>query len=207
MNAAEPPLPCCEPPAATIKRVTRPAEIAGIHALQSANLGRHLPPAERAREGFLTSEYTLEFLSGLHRHAPAVIAVADDAVVGYALVATTAVRELEPSLASLYASIDAAVLDGTRIAARTYIVCAAVCVAKSHRGLGLVSRLYGRLRVDFAPRHDCVITDIARDNARSLAAHRRAGFRVCSSACYGGQTWDLVCCDWARPISAGSTAL
>jgi GNAT superfamily N-acetyltransferase len=184
--------------ATILKRVTDATELAGIHALQTANLGRHLPPEEWTREGFLTSAYTPAFLVELHRHAPAVIAVDDDVVVGYALVATPTARALEPSLAGLFASIDAAVVDGTRLSARAYLVCAAVCVARDYRGLGLLAQLYARMRVDLATRYDCVITDIARENGRSLAAHRRAGFEVCSSLRYDEQTWDLVICDWAR---------
>jgi L-amino acid N-acyltransferase YncA len=178
-----------------LKRVTAATELAGIPALQTANLGRQLLPVERVRNGFLTSEYTRGFLAERHRHAPAVVAVDGDEVVGYALVATPAVRALEPSLAGLFESIDAAVVDGMRLSARSYVVCAAVCVARSHRGVGLPARLYQRMRTDLAPRYDCVITDIARENARSLAAHRRAGFAVCGSLHHDGGTWDLAICD------------
>ena len=113
-----------------------------------------------------------------------------------------AARALDPSLGGLFASIDAASAAGAGLAARAYLVCAAVCVAKTHRGQGLLSRLYGRMRKDFATHYDCVMTDIARDNVRSLAAHRRAGFEVCGSQHYDGQTWDLVKCDWTSTAGA-----
>ncbi len=186
--------------ATILKRVSDPTELAGIQALQAANLGRHLPPGERTREGFLTSEYTPGFLEELHRHAPAVVAVDGAAVVGYALVATPAARSLASSLGGLFESIDAAIVDGRALSARRSLVCAAVCVAKSHRGRGILAGLYGRMRAEFAPDYDCVITDIARENVRSLAAHRRAGFETCGSLRYEGQVWDLVICDWVKAV-------
>ena len=185
-----------------LKRATAAGEIAAIHALQTANLGRHLAPAERAREGFLTSDYSPAVLAELNLQSPAIVALDAGVVVGYALVATPAARALDPSLGGLFASIDAASAAGAGLAARAYLVCAAVCVAKTHRGQGLLSRLYGRMRKDFATHYDCVMTDIARDNVRSLAAHRRAGFEVCGSQHYDGQTWDLVKCDWTSTAGA-----
>lgn len=185
--------------ATTLKRVTEAAELAGIHALQCANLRRRLPGDEPLREGFLTTEYTPAFLEALHAIAPAIVAVDGGAVVGYALVVPPDARALGPALDGLYGSIDAAIQAGELARGRRDVVCGAICVAKSHRGLGLVTRLYAFMREELAAGYDGVVTDIARENTRSLAAHRRAGFDVRSSIAYEGQTWDLVACDWGRP--------
>ena len=74
--------------ATILKRATAAGEIAAIHALQTATLGRHLAPAERAREGVLTSDYSPAVLAELNLQSPAIVALDAGVVVGYALVAT-----------------------------------------------------------------------------------------------------------------------
>ena len=61
--------------AVVIRRATSPAEVAGIKALQNANLASRLSEAERAAAGFVTAEYSLEFLLAMHEETPAVIAM------------------------------------------------------------------------------------------------------------------------------------
>ena len=179
-----------------VKRVTGHAELLGILALHGANLGRNLAAAERAREGFVTAEYTLEFLEQLHRAAPAVIGKDGETVVGYALVALPAAGRGHPLLADLCAVIDRSTYRGVPLATLNYVLCGQLCVAKSHRGSGLVAALYQQFRADMAPACDCLLTDIVRDNPRSLRAHLKAGFDVLGELSYGGRDWDLVICDW-----------
>ena len=59
-------------------------ELVGILNLQTENLKRN---CDNLDEGFVTAEYSLEFLWELHRHHPSVVAMRGRRVVGYALAA------------------------------------------------------------------------------------------------------------------------
>ena len=93
--------------AVVIRRAASPVEVAGIKALQNANLASRLSEAERAAEGFVTAEYSLEFLLEMHRETPAVIATDDGVVVGYALVTTRELGAAHELVRSLVQAVDA----------------------------------------------------------------------------------------------------
>jgi hypothetical protein len=67
-----------------IKRVSTLLEIEGIKSLQSLNLKTNLSKEERMLEGFLTAEYSIDFLIQMHQTEPSIIAKDGDKVVGYA---------------------------------------------------------------------------------------------------------------------------
>ena len=50
----------------TIKRVTEFSELEGIRKLQEDNLKKNLTDDEAETEGFVTAEYSIEFLKTLH---------------------------------------------------------------------------------------------------------------------------------------------
>jgi hypothetical protein len=182
-----------------ITRTSSPAELAAIRALQLANLRQNLSAADIESQGFVTAEYPLPLLEAMHRDAPAIIAKDGDAVVAYALVATQASRNSHPLLADLFDVIDRHQWRGTPLKQRSYVVCGQLCVARSHRGLGLVPALYANFRTALADRFDCLVTDVASDNPRSLKAHLKSGFEVFGELHYGGVDWSLVICDWRAP--------
>lgn len=175
-------------------------QLVGIRELQAANLRRNVAPEDAAREGFVTAEYTLEFLRAMHDVAPSIVATADGAVVGYALVADRAVGMGHPLLADLFAAIDRCSWAGVPLAGQPYVVCGQLCVAKTHRGLGLVDRMYARFRDEYAARFAYLLTDVASDNPRSLRVHRRVGFEVVATTAYGGVDWHVVLWDWRSGI-------
>ncbi|MEI8296754.1 MAG: GNAT family N-acetyltransferase [Pseudomonadota bacterium] len=179
-----------------IKRVSEHAELLGIKALQQANLGCHLEAAEREREGFVTAEYELDYLEQMQRACPSVIAKQGASVVGYALVVQRETGQDHPLLSGLVAATDRQTLRGVPLTALNYILCGQLCVAKSHRGGGLTAALYNYFGEELSRRFDGVVTDVARDNPRSLRAHLKAGFEVFGELAYGGLVWDLVLCDW-----------
>lgn len=179
-----------------IARVATRRELEGVLALQAANLQRVLPAEEAAREGFVTAEYTLELLERMHAVEPSVIAKCGDEVVGYALVTDRALRGHHALLDDLFEVADRSTLDGRPLRERAYVLCGQLCVGRGFRGQALASRLYRRFRADLEHRYDCLVTDVARDNPRSLRAHLKAGFRVLTTLSYGGAEWDLVVWDW-----------
>ena len=70
-----------------IIRVSNDVEIEGIRLLQRDNLKKLISPEEAATEGFVTAEYSFEFLKQMNEASPSVIAKDGDKVVGYAMVA------------------------------------------------------------------------------------------------------------------------
>ena len=77
-----------------------------------------------------------------------------------------------------------------------YVVVGQLCVAKDYRGLGLVQKMYGHFRETLANEFQCCITDVARNNPRSLQAHLKTGFTVINTLTYGETEWDIVLWDW-----------
>lgn len=181
-----------------VHSVDDPQQLAGIKRLQTANLRANLPADEAAREGFVTAEYTLDYLQAMHAVAPSIVATDGGAVVAYALVTDRAVGMQHPLLADLFEVTDPEPWRGAPMAARPYVVCGQLCVAKSHRGLRLVDRMYAAFRDAYAARYSHLVTDVASDNPRSLRAHERVGFTVLKTVPYGGVDWHIVLWDWRK---------
>ena len=182
--------------AVVIRLAASPAEVAGIKALQTANLASRLSEAERAAEGFVTAEYSLEFLLEMHRETPAVIATDDGVVVGYALVTTRELGAAHELVRSLVQAVDALEYRGLMLSTARYVLCGQLCVAKTHRGQGLAGALYAHFREALCADYDFLVTDVDTTNWRSSQAHRKAGFEVLVALGYGGAGWDVVIQDW-----------
>jgi len=180
----------------TIKLVTTPEEIKGIQDLQQSNLRKNLSEAEALEQGFVTAEYSIECLQSMHDASPSVIAVSDNKIVGYALVALKSIRNEHPLLADLFNSIDLTNYQTKNLSQSNYVVVGQLCVAKGFRGIGLVDRLYQFFKNAYSDQFEYLITDVAQDNQRSLKAHKKTGFEVIDTLSYGGLNWDIVLWDW-----------
>ena len=182
--------------AVTITLVTNHDELVGIRDLQALNLRKNIDAATALSDGFLTAEYTMEYLQDMHDASPSIIAKDGDEVVGYALVATKVVREDHDLMADLFNVIDTKYYKGKSLKEVNYVVVGQLCVAKGYRGQGLVKRLYDYYRDCYASTYEYLITDVAQANARSLNAHKKSGFIVIDTLEYGGIGWDIVLWDW-----------
>ena len=183
-----------------IKQVTDFSELEGIRNLQEANLKRNLTEEEVLTQGFVTAEYTIEFLERMHRLVPSVIAKDGDEVVGFVISAPIAIRKEHDLLGDLFNNIDNIIYENHSLKASRYIVVGQLCVARDYRGFGLVSRMYGHFRSCLSNDYDYCLTDVAADNPRSLKAHIKSGFRVVDTLRYGGLSWDIVLWDWRSSL-------
>lgn len=181
-----------------ITRVTSDAELMGIQQLQTENLRKFIDDQKAASQGFLMAEYSLEFLQSMHQACPSIIAKDGEKVVGYALVATQAVREEHDLLADLFNTIDKTQFEGKTLMGAAYVVVGQLCVSKDYRGQGLVQQLYGHFRESLETEYHFCITDVAQANARSLKAHKNTGYQVIDTLSYGGIGWDIVLWDWRK---------
>lgn len=182
-----------------IKRADNEAELRGILALQARNLRADLDEVEAAEEGFLIARHHPAALQRMNESQPSIIALNNEEVVGYVLPATQAVRDEHPLMADLFNKIDLLHHRGEPLRGLDYIVVAQVCVAKGHRGEGLVQRMYERLREALQGRYRYAITDIAKANRRSLQAHLKTGFQVIHLIEYDQLQWDVLLWDWTGP--------
>lgn len=179
-----------------IKRVNKIEEVRGIKRLQSANLRKNLPKEEIEKEGFVTAEYTLEFLEFMNRVEPSVIAVEDGKVAGYALVATKALLGRHELLDDLFSQIDSFTFKGHSLKESNYVVVGQICVAKSHRGMGLSKRMYDFYRSELSDQFEYCLTDVQISNPGSIKAHLKAGFTILGDLSYGDADWKIVIWDW-----------
>jgi len=182
-----------------IKKVTDFAELEGIQKLQQENLKKNLTDQEADAQGFVTAEYSLEFLRKMHAGSPSVIAKDGDQVVGYALVTVKAVRHDHDLLGDLFNTIDSLRYHNQSLKNARYVVVGQLCVAANYRGLGLVQQMYQQFKISLSDTFDYCITDVAQDNPRSLKAHLKTGFHLIDTLHYGGLGWDIVLWDWTTP--------
>jgi len=89
-----------------IKRVDSVTELEGIKNLQQENLKANLSDEESNAEGFVTAEYTLDFLKIMHEAEPSIIAKDGDVIAGYALVAVRTIASQHELLDHLFSTID-----------------------------------------------------------------------------------------------------
>jgi hypothetical protein len=59
-----------------------------------------------------------------------------------------------------------------------YYAMGQICVAEGYRGQGLFDGLYAKHKAELSDKFDLCITEIAKRNTRSLAAHKRVGFEI-----------------------------
>lgn len=183
-----------------IKRVTNIKELQGIRGLQEDNLKKNLPAGEAENEGFVSAEYSLEFLQQMHNACPSIIARDGETIAGYALVAVQSIKQHHALLEDLFNVIDTIMYKGTSLKNINYVVVGQLCIAKNYRGIGLVKKLYDFYKAELSSKFDYAITDVAQNNPRSLKAHRKAGFEVIETLSYGGIDWFVILWDWTKKI-------
>lgn len=180
-----------------IKRVDTEEEIVGIKDLQMRNHKSILSQEEMSSQGFVTAEYSIDFLKKMNEAEPSVIAVdAQGQVVGYAIASPKSIMGYHSFLDELFIAADELNIQGIEGKNLNYILVGQLCVAKSHRGQGLVKAMYDYFRHILSPKYDCVITDVDIKNPRSLKAHLKAGYQIVETKTYGGLSWNVVFQDW-----------
>jgi hypothetical protein len=72
--------------------------------------------------------------------------------------------------------------------------------------MGLVKKMYLHFKKTYSSEFDYCITDVAKDNPRSLKAHLKSGFTVIDQLQYNGVGFDLVLWDWNTGPEQPATA-
>ncbi|RYH05666.1 GNAT family N-acetyltransferase [archaeon] len=181
----------------SVGRVWSHEDVEMIKALQTANLGRNLSDEVKVKEGFVTAEYTIEFLQRMNSICPSIVArSAEGQIVGYIMVVSRELCMEHSLLTDLYHAFASIEYNGKRLEDTNLVVVGQVCVAAGYRGQGLVHRMYSYYKHCLSSDFDCAVTDVATSNPRSMAAHLKSGFRIIRTIPYDGLEWHIILWDW-----------
>jgi L-amino acid N-acyltransferase YncA len=159
-------------------QVATPSHIEQILRLQAENLASVLDAQTIAEQGFVTVQHDPEVLRQMNQRFPSVVALDQDRVVGYCLVMLQEFADKVPVLIPMFELLRTLEWAGKPLSAYRWFVMGQVCIAKTHRGQGIFDGLNRHLQQVCAPYFDCIVTEVALRNTRSLRAHERAGWAL-----------------------------
>ena len=167
-------------------------DIEGILSLQKKNLPRNISAAEAASQGFVTVDHDHDILAAMNQKHPHIIAKADNEVVAYALIMLREFADRIPVLVPMFERIEQLFYQNEPIRPEQYFIMGQVCVAKSHRSMGVFPALYNGMQQQMKPHFDYIITEIAAHNTRSIRAHEKVGFETIDIYPSQGVEWHIV---------------
>ena len=181
----------------TIRGACSDRDLHGILQLQAANLPQALAPQERADQGFVTVQHDFPLLREMNSPWPHVVAspVGADEIAAYALVMLERFRQRLPLLIPMFERMARLPWRGRPLGQWRWYVMGQLCVAKAHRGQGLVERLYAQHRAQMAGDFDVMVTEVDRANTRSMRVHEKAGCVVIDEYREGSRDWAVVALD------------
>ncbi|MGC1516337.1 MAG: GNAT family N-acetyltransferase [Maribacter sp.] len=160
-------------------------ELLQILSLQKMNLKTLVSAAEMAEEGFVTVEHDFDLLKRMNDACAHIIAKDGDKVVGYALSMTSDFKDEITVLRPMFDELESMVI-------KNFITMGQICIAKSHRKMGIFKGLYAAMKQFSHPKYAYIVTEVDATNKRSLGAHYAAGFeKVCIYHSFG-QDWELI---------------
>jgi predicted GNAT superfamily acetyltransferase len=170
--------------------ILQTSEIAELLDLQRANLAINLDAQTIESQGFVTFVYAPETIQNMMAAAPQIVARADGKIVGYALTTTVEAgldNELMRPLVELSYTLGP-------LSKKSFYFIGQVCVRSGYRGTGIFDALYQEHKDLFKYQFKAVVTEIASDNLRSLAAHQRVGFQTIHTEFdeKHGKEWQVV---------------
>lgn len=157
----------------------QPDQIDSLLKLHQANLKENLAAKTIESQGFVSFRYDKETLQLKMQAAPQIVATTEGGeVIGYALVTLPEVGAKIPAFGLVMELLKTISYQGKLISDWKHYYMGQVCVAEHWRGKGVFDALYQGHKNYFKNEYDFVLTEIATENTRSLAAHRRVGFEI-----------------------------
>jgi hypothetical protein len=176
-------------------------EIQAVLRLQAANHPSVLSAEAMASQGFVTVQHDPEVLRQMSQVTPGIVAVADEQVVGYALVMPRTFAADVPILAPLFAMVETLSWNDVPLATNPrWFVMGQICVAADYRARGVFDGLYLAMAGHYHDRYDFTVTEVAARNTRSLRAHARVGFETLHvyPDATTGERWHVIALDFAQ---------
>ena len=176
--------------------VLEKTEMASLLSLQSANLKSIVSAEEAGLQGFLTFQYSPTMVEEMMADMPQPIIRSGSDLVGYALAISQEVSLKNPLLAPAVELTNTLSYRGNLLSSVPYYIMGQICVAKKYRSLGVFDALYASHQQLFSSTFIYTVTEIAVNNKRSLAAHKRVGFEIIESYFDGETDWNIVIWDF-----------
>jgi len=171
-------------------RASSDEELRQILAIQKRNIKTALLEGEDQTEGFITVGHDFEILKKMNDACPHILAKDGNTVAGYALVMLQSFRNEMPVLVPMFETADL-LLQG-----KNYVVMGQVCIDKPYRKMGVFKGMYFYYQEQLNTTYDCLFTEVATANTRSLGAHKSVGFKILDTQITDGTSWELVNWDW-----------
>lgn len=174
----------------TYKRVSSDEQLQQILAIQKRALKANVSVEEQEKEGYITVPHTFTLLKTMNNASPHILAMDGDRVAAYALVMPRSFQKLMPILIPMFETGDR-LLPG-----RNYLAMGQICIDKPYRGQGVFQGLYEFYKSELSHTYDCLFTEVATSNIRSLKAHQKVGFKILETQTTDGTTWEMINWDW-----------
>ncbi|NML23405.1 GNAT family N-acetyltransferase [Pseudoflavitalea sp. G-6-1-2] len=177
--------------------VSSEKELEQILQLQQQNLRYNISAETSQSQGFVSLSHSLSDLQKLHEASPSIIAKDGDIMAGYALTQTRECRYLMSDLEPMFALLDEVSWKGKSLRDSKFYVMGQICVAEAYRGQGVFDKLYQQHKITYGASFDCIVTEIATRNLRSMRAHERVGFKIIHTHLDELDEWAVVAWDWS----------
>lgn len=182
-------------------RTASAADWHAILAIQNGNLHANLSEEQR-REGFLSAAFTADQLAQMAREVAVMVAEDSEQICGYLCAGTLEFHRRFPLLAAMIDELPRVAFLGRPLASQRTLIYGPVCVARSHRGRGLLRGLYDGLRREVAGGYDAGVAFVAKDNRRSLAAHADGlGMTIAGDFGFNGNRYWILAFHVPHPAS------
>ena len=173
-------------------RTSSDEQLHQILEIQKRALKQNVSAEEQKTEGFITVPHTFEILKKMNDACPHIIALEESRVVGYALVMLESFRNEMDILVPMFETADKLLPN------KNYLTMGQVCIDKPYRGKGIFKGLYAFYKSELAGQFDCLFTEVATKNTRSLNAHLAVGFEILDTQVTDGTSWEMVNWDWNK---------
>jgi predicted N-acetyltransferase YhbS len=129
-----------------------------------------LSPEER-KGGFLSAEFTLQQVVEAAGDLGVFVAREAGEVVGAVFAFRHDAGNHPPIVREMLRTAEKSLFRQQPLGARRYFVYGPVCIAREHRGRGLLRSLLSRVLDELSGRYEAGVTLVANENAHSLRAH------------------------------------
>jgi hypothetical protein len=170
-----------------------------IIALQAENHVSIVTPEQQVKDGFVTVRHDPDVLWDMNQAMPSAIALDGDRLAAYCLAMPREFVSRIPILEPMFARLDELTwADAPLRDTPNWFVMGQTCVGADYRGQGVFDGTYNHLRLAYQTDYQCVITEIADSNQRSLRAHYRVGFEtlLTYNNPHTRALWHIVVWDW-----------
>ncbi len=152
-------------------RRARPQDFSAILEIQSANHVANLSLEERA-EGFLSAEFTAEQVAAMAADLGIMVACDfKESVLGYLCAFRCGFNHQSAVVGKMLEGFASAQFAGRPLDSYETFIYGPVCIARAHRGRGLLRGLYEALQREVAGQFEVGVAFVARNNRHSLRAH------------------------------------